>query len=715
MEYFGKILCITHEDLVYDDRPVIVDGKADYSRSRTLKGVHPSTLSEEELAPIMSDANYKQLAARGKINIVRKGRGKGGYALVEIATMPLRFQEKIKLKYGDMKEDILKNWFGTHFRIDAKAREFYTKFRFDNGDALPPEHIQEYTVNASVIGSVLAVMADTALMRKAMKGGPVNWGEMAGAISYYQSEFGHTLPTSANRFKKRVWDFKARGYESLISGKFMNQNRRKVTYGIERLLMAIDGQPEQPFNTTVWEQYNMFVQGDLELFDPETGEVLNPVDFTDKDGNPIVLSPATVAAYLNNPKNKALRAKLHMSQWDFNNAYRPYHLRRLGEYSLSKISLDDRDLPRPMKDGNRVKAYYAYDVVSGAVVGYAYNRLKTAELFLDCMRNMFQTLDRNGMYIPAELEVEHHLVSDFADGLMQAGTVFPLIRWCNPGNSREKRAEHFNRQKKYGVEKRTQAGIGRWWARLEANRPKEEKVYDEKNNTYRVKTYTYDELVADDIRAITEYNGQPHPNQKKYPGMTRWDVLCARQNPDLAPWDKAVLYRYIGFRTEDKAVLYRYIGFRTETTIRNNSYFSVQYRNFRLPDPEIISKLEPRNYKVEAYYLPDKGGNIDEVYIYQHGRYIATCSPVTRYNENTAEQTEADKEAYTDQAKYVAKFDKMMKDGKIKRVGILSKEETKAITGIKAEAVEMQPRTEEDDYSAYLDVAHYEAEAVARI
>ena len=78
-----------------------------------------------------------------------------------------------------------------------------------------------------------------------------------------------------------------------------------------------------------------------------------------------MLSPATVANYLNNPKNKALRAKLHMSQWDFNNAYRPYHLRSIGEFSLSKVSLDDRDLPRPMKDGNRVKAYYAYDVVSG--------------------------------------------------------------------------------------------------------------------------------------------------------------------------------------------------------------------------------------------------------------------------------------------------------------------------------------------------------------
>lgn len=695
-------MCISYKDLTYDDRPVIrEDGKADYSKSRALRGHHPSMLSMEELAPIMSVPNYKKLAARKEINVVRQGKGLGSYALIEIATMPLRFQERIKLKYGEMKENILRNWFIGHYHIDAKAREFYTRFRFDNGDALPPEHIQEYTVNASVIEAVLRAMDDATFMRKAMKSGPVNWGELAGAISYYQAEFGHTLPVSSNRFKKRVNDFKAHGYESLISRKFMNQNRRKVTYDIERLLLSIDGQPEQPFNTTVWEQYNMFVQGELELYDPETGEVLNPADFTDKDGNPVVLSPATVANILNNPKNKALRAKLHMSQWDFNNAYRPYHLRSIGEFSLSKVSLDDRDLPRPMKDGNRVKAYYAYDVVSGAVVGYAYNRYKTTELFLDCMRNMFQTLDRNGMYIPAELEVEHHLVSDFADGLMQAGTVFPLIRWCNPGNSREKRAEHKNREKKYGVEKRTQVGIGRWWAKLEANRPKEEKVYDEKNNTYKVKTYSYEELVADDIRAIQTFNAQPHPNQKRYPGMSRWDVLCAHQNPNLAPWDKAVLYRFIGQHTE--------------TTIRQNTYCTVMYNQYGLPSPEIIEKLEPRNYKVDAYYLPDADGTINEVYIYQNGRYIATCKPVARYNENTAEQTEYDKAAYTEQSKYVAQFDKMMKDGKIKRVGILAKEEAKLITEVQAEAVPLPAQAEEEDYSAYMDISAFEHDAVAKI
>ena len=72
--------------------------------------------------------------------------------------------------------------------------------------------------------------------------------------------------------------------------------------------------------------------------------MLNPADFTDKDGNPIVFEPRHGGGLPDKPVNKALRAKLHMSQWDFNNAYRPYHLRHVGEFSLSKISLDD---PRP--------------------------------------------------------------------------------------------------------------------------------------------------------------------------------------------------------------------------------------------------------------------------------------------------------------------------------------------------------------------------------
>ena len=705
MEYYGKILCISAVDLTYDDRPTVVRGHADYSRSRVLNGMRPDCLPDEILAPIMSEPNYKQLKMRGQINVVRAGKGLGNYALVEVATLPVRFKERIKEKYGDMEQNVLKDWFGQHYRLDAKAREFYTRFRFGDGGTLPPEKINEYTVNASVLQAVVAVVSDTNIMRRAMHGPAVNWGEIVGVISFYQAETGHTLPKSAHRFRDTVKQFQAEGYEVLISKKFRNQNTRKVSYNIERLILSLDSQPERPYNTTVAEMYNMFVKGELTVADPETGEVFEPSRFVDKKGNPLVLSEATIANYLNTPKNRALRAKLHDTQWDFNNQYRPYHLRAHAVYALSKVSLDDRDLPRPMHNGQRVKAYYAGDVVSGCIVGYAYNRLKTRDLFIDCMRNMFRTLDRNGMYMPMELEVEHHLVESFSDGLMKAGVVFPMVRWCNPGNSREKRQEHINRAKKYGAEKLLQVGIGRWYAKLEANRPKIEKVYDEKNDTYKEKSYTYEELVADDIASIELYNHQLHPNQKMYPGMTRWDVLCARQNPDLRPWDKSYLYRYIGEKTV--------------TTIRQNMYVTVQYEQFGLPSPDVIEKLEPRNLKVDAYWLPDADGKVTEVYLWQGDEFICVCKPVAKYNEATCEQTEADKAAYEEQSKYVSRFDKMMKDGKIQPVVIVRQEEKEAIEVAAADAKPCgEPQgtvADDEDFSEYMDAGRYAQMGVAGV
>ena len=59
------------------------------------------------------------------------------------------------------------------------------------------------------------------------------------------------------------------------------------------------------------------------------------------------------------------------------------------------------------------------------------------------------------------------------------------------------------------------------------------------------------------------------------------------------------------------------------------------------------------------------------MYIYQHGAYIATCRRIEAYNEATAEQTERDREAYAEQAKYNAQFDAMMAREKICKVRLL--------------------------------------------
>ena len=609
-----------------------------------------------ELTAVMTPSNYKQLSARGKITVARRAC-RGHRALVVVDSLPSKYREKVKEIYPEGSTMKLHECFRENFTLDAEARTFFSTFRFDNGSPLPADKVNEYTVNASAIRAVLRLMANTKSLRRAQFGGRVQWDEMAAAVAYFKQEYGHTLPEGTLRLRKKVAQFNREGYACLISGKFQNQNTRRVNYRTERLILSLDCQPERPFNTTTHEMYLQFVCGELDVYDPETGELFDPEDFTDKNGEPIMLSEATIRNYLNNPKNRALRAKYHDSAWKFNNEYRPHHNRKAAGWAFSKVSLDDRDLPRKMADGNRVKAYYAYDVASGCVVGYAYNRLKTADLFLDCVRNMFQLIDRQGWNCPAEVEVEHHLVGNFADGLMRAGVVFPFVRWCNPGNSQEKRAEHFNRAKKYGVEKRSQVGIGRWYARLEANRPKVEKIYDEFNNTYKEATYTYEQLVAEDIRAIATYNNQLHPNQTMYPGLTRWQVLCENQNPNLSPVDKALLYRFIGERTR--------------TSIRRNMYCTVRGVKFGLPSPELIGRLAPNDYAVEAFYMPDAEGNVSEVYLYQGNNFIATCAPIGLYNEATAERTGEDVQNYLEQSKYVAQFDAMIRREKIQKVKIL--------------------------------------------
>ncbi|MEI6854251.1 MAG: hypothetical protein WCL06_15490, partial [Bacteroidota bacterium] len=360
-------------------------------------------------------------------------------------------------------------------------------------------------------------------------------------------------------------------------------------------------------------------------------------------GEPVELSDTTIWNYINDPKNRAIVDRVRNGQFQYNAMHRPHHHRHSPFHSLSKISLDDRDLPRKLNDGKRVKAYYAYDVASGCVIGYAYSRNKDEQLFLDCLRNTFQMVERNGFGMPMEIEVEHHLVNKFFSELEM---MFPYMRICNAGNSQEKRAEHFNRAKKYGTEKKLQKGIGRWWAKSEAYRVDNDKV----NNEFKEPTFTFEQLVADDIEAIKQYNNTQHPKMKLYPDQTRWSVLKTELNPDMPHVNKAILYKTIG----DK----------TKTSIRRNQYAWVENGKYHLPDLNCLQKLLPNNYEVDAYYLANDNGNIDEVFLYQHGNYICKCEKIVEYNESKAEQTQKDRDNYQKQAKYVASFDKMTKEGK---------------------------------------------------
>lgn len=604
---------------------------------------------------IMTVPNYKQLAARKKIDIARRG-DRGGCALVVVDSFPPRYKEDIYTRFPDSDSVRLAGWVRSNYEIDQSAVVFFHD-REKTGLDLKPEKIREYITNASVLNTCIRLY-DNARTYQRIAGDKYDWGKMAAAVDSLRVQFGHTLPGSMLRFRKKVAEYRREGYGCLISGKFGNQSARKVDYRTERLILGIAVLPNKPFNTNVAEMYNQFVCGELDVYDPETGELFNPDDFTDRDGEPRVLSETTINNYLNKPKNRVL-IEHKLSSWStFMHEQMPHMHRHAPEFSFSKISFDDRDLPRKLKDTKaRPKAYYAYDVASQCVVGFAYNRNKNVDLVVDMFRSMFRLIDRKGWGCPAQVEVENHLMSQWKDSFLKAGVMFPFVRFCAPQNSQEKYAEPMNGAKKKTVEHRNHLGIGRFYAKDRHYRTEGRKIFDERNDTYEDKQYySWDELVADDMRDVMEFNNSLHPNQKKYPGMTRWQVLEANMNPNLEPINKAVLARFIGDHVE--------------TSVRRNSYCRVGYTDWWLSGTGVLERLAPNNWKVDAYYLTDDDGNITDVYIYQNGMLVDKLQNVGTFNTADCEQTDADRTVFVEQRKKISGFNAYVRDNAISSVGV---------------------------------------------
>jgi len=490
--------------------------------------------------------------------------------------------------------------------------------------------------------------------------------------------FEHNLPTTPRRLQEKLEAYLKYGYESLIKHNKNNDNARKINHNLERLICFIATMPTRPYNTKIKEIYEQFMDGAIEIVDRKSGEMFNREDYM-RDGEAITFSEARAWQIVNDNRNQIQINKKRMGWKDFDEKHRPHRHRISAQYSFSKVSLDDRDLIwKDAATQKRVKAYYAYDVASTCRIGSAYSMVKDETLFLDCLRDMFVFIDRNGLGVPMEVEVENHLVNKFFNELQE---MFPRLTICAPANSKEKRAEHFNRAVKYSIEKNNHPGVGRWWLKSAYNRIPVDKVDDQFKQTMK----TADRMIADDIQDTIQYNNAPHPNQRLYPGMTRMEVLFAKVNPNLPKFEKSYMYKYIGYETKD-------------IQIYNSQYCKVQYEKYVLPHPRVLEKLAPNNLTVDAYWLPNENGVIDEVYLYQNGQFICTANRLIAYNEAKAERTEADDLAKLNQDKYVAQFDKYSKDETWASVEIIENE-TEVIKDVEI----FKPKTQSDDYDDFQD------------
>ena len=262
---------------------------------------------------------------------------------------------------------------------------------------------------------------------------------------------------------------------------------------------------------------------------------------------------------------------------------------------------------------------------------------------------MFLFQHANNLGVPIEVEVEHHLVNRFTDSFMADGALFPLIRWCVPGNSQEKWAETGNRLKKYGFEKGINGNIGRHYAKLEANRPKQVGEWNESRMRIKEKKFTDQEAIENDKISIDKHNNSPHPD---FEGMTRLQVLLSNPHPDMPPLDEIKLAFYFG-KTR-------------QATIYRTQYIKAHNTKYFLPNANIIEKLsafKSGKSQLYSYTSPFNTGVVEKVYLFQGDNFICECVTEETYNRSRAEWSEADHEAYNKQKEYVTATREYIKEG----------------------------------------------------
>ena len=213
MEYYNKMLCVTREELCMGTDPVMKQG------------------------------TFNTNLYRGHLVSVNNGGGEGNYTLYAWSSLPEKYRKRYMERYGDPEQRMKEAMMRDRIKLDSEAREWYEAFTYEkNGRAehLTGELIEEYTINASVLGELQKMMAQRQALRQSLNSSMAGaWEVICQSSEALREEYHHTLPKHIARLKAKIKAFKADGYRSLISGKVGNLNTIKITPEFGQLLIAL--------------------------------------------------------------------------------------------------------------------------------------------------------------------------------------------------------------------------------------------------------------------------------------------------------------------------------------------------------------------------------------------------------------------------------------------------------------------------------------------
>lgn len=561
--------------------------------------------------------------------------GNGRQMLISFDSLPKETQEAI----GDPRK--LQHILEQFYKTDANAVEYYTNFQYPDGSYLPPNTVEQYITNASMLKALLHLQK-ARTNERISKGGStrgITKTLIEDAISFNEilkkkNGVTHNIPTST-RFIKKLNAFAERGEVSLIKdaeGK-RKKNALKLTDDTVALLNAMfTSQKHKPNATQVADQYNAFLSGYVDVVNTDTGEIYDPKGFKE-------LSTASITNYLSTWDSEiGTHAIRNGNRQQLMQKFKPYHSLKQAEFAGSLISIDDRQPPFEYEKGKRMWFYNAIDTGSEAFTCWVWGKTKEG-IIVDFYRQLVRNYHEWGLNMPDGLECESSLNSSFKDTFLKQGAMFQNVR-IEANNARGKRIEAYFKPLRYQLEKEREGWLARPFAKSEAN---------QLSNVAK-KIIPYKKLTNECLIDIMTWNNMEHSTIK---GKTRWEVFLDTQNQKVKPTNYKAILPHLGHHTESSC---------------NAGIMKLQYGEWLLGDNgeiytgtnliRLMKAVESQN--IDIYWMDDNQGNVFKALVYINGRYICEALPKPTYPRAKIERTPADELARDLMTRYVNTIDGYM-------------------------------------------------------
>lgn len=579
---------------------------------------------------LIGDRGFRQRVERGGVVKLRDGGGADTPMLVLFDSLPAKWQEAVVRAWGKAPEQGRQTLLERCYVRDMGAFDFYTTYKFADGKSLTRDNIDQYTTNASVLNAIGRAYEERYRLRKELRGSITDiWESLTAESNLLAGQVGHNLPENVRRLRDKYNAYKKDGYEALIHKLHGKTNALLVDNRHAELLNNLfAGLAHKPNYAEVAQLYEAFLNGYVEVTNATSGEVYEPAEFSR-------LSVATVWNHLTKWENKiGTWSKRSDNRQRLMQLFKPHHKLDQPRMASSIISVDDRQPPFVYEGNRRVWFYNGIDVGSEAFTCWVWGTSKEG-IILDFYRQMVRNYAEWGLPLPAELEGEMSLNAGYRNSFLREGNMFQYVR-IEANNARGKRIERYYRDLRYGYEKEREGWLARPNALSEANQPLTE---------LRKKTVLpYDEIVQGCLRDIERWNNSEH---SKIKGMSRWEVFCRMQNPDLRPTNYHGILPYLGYHTITR-VRAGIVRFRS-------SQFLLGMDGRVCVGAKLLNYMQQvEGKRVDVYWLDDNKGGVLKAYLYMDKRFVCEAVPQPSYNRARAERTPQDEANRQRMSQYVA-------------------------------------------------------------